>query len=94
MLPDHTLIQIEAGEQHKDINSCQLIWNSLSQQNADRNALLINLGGGVITDIGGFCASTYKRGIRFINLPTTLYHKLMQVLVVKLELILMAIKIK
>jgi 3-dehydroquinate synthase len=72
MLPDHTLIQIEAGEQHKDINSCQLIWNSLSQQNADRNALLINLGGGVITDIGGFCASTYKRGIRFINLPTTL----------------------
>ena len=68
----HTLIQIKSGEKSKTIRSCEKIWNQLSKQNADRMSLLINLGGGVITDIGGFAASTYKRGIDFINIPTTL----------------------
>jgi len=68
----HQLIEITSGEKHKTLDSCNLIWNKLTNANADRKALLINLGGGVITDMGGFCAGTYKRGIRFINIPTTL----------------------
>ncbi len=66
------LIEIPSGEIHKNIETCQSIWNQLMKNNADRNALLINLGGGVIGDMGGFCASTYKRGIDFIQIPTTL----------------------
>ena len=65
-------IVIKAGEQHKNLQTIQRIWNTLMMHHADRNALLINLGGGTITDLGGFAASTYKRGIRFINVPTTL----------------------
>lgn len=66
------VILIPAGEQHKNIQTCQLIWNALMQQQADRKAVLLNLGGGVIGDMGGFCASTFKRGIDFIQIPTTL----------------------
>ena len=65
-------IVIKAGEQYKNLQTVQRIWRTLMKHHADRNALLINLGGGVITDLGGFAASTYKRGIRFINVPTTL----------------------
>jgi len=65
-------IVIKAGEQHKNLQTVQRIWRILMKQHADRNALLINLGGGVVTDMGGFAASTYKRGIKFINIPTTL----------------------
>ncbi len=65
-------IVIKAGEQHKNLQTVQRIWKTLMKHYADRNALLINLGGGVITDLGGFAASTYKRGIKFINVPTTL----------------------
>lgn len=68
----HHLIEVASGENHKTLDSCNLVWNSLTNATADRRALLINLGGGVITDMGGFCAGTYKRGIRFINIPTTL----------------------
>jgi 3-dehydroquinate synthase len=68
----HQVIEVASGEKHKTLNSCNLIWNALTNATADRKALLINLGGGVITDMGGFCAGTYKRGIRFINIPTTL----------------------
>ena len=67
-----TDIVIKAGEQHKNLQTVQRIWKTLMKHHADRNALLINLGGGVITDLGGFAASTYKRGIKFINIPTTL----------------------
>ena len=67
-----TIIQIKSGEKNKNLRTCEKIWKELSKHNADRKSLLINLGGGVITDIGGFCASTYKRGIDFINVPTTL----------------------
>lgn len=65
-------IIIKAGEEHKNLQIVQRIWKTLLKHHADRNALLINLGGGVITDLGGFAASTYKRGINFINIPTTL----------------------
>jgi 3-dehydroquinate synthase len=66
------IIEIESGEENKNIKTCIQLWSILSQKNADRKSLLINLGGGVIGDIGGFVASTFKRGIHFINIPTTL----------------------
>ena len=67
-----TLIEIKSGEVNKHLETCKEIWEVLTEANADRKALLINLGGGVITDMGGFCAATYKRGIDFVNIPTTL----------------------
>lgn len=66
------IIEIESGEDAKTISTATQLWEILSEFEADRKALLINLGGGVITDMGGFVASTYKRGIKFINIPTTL----------------------
>lgn len=71
-LKNALFIEIESGEQNKNINTCIKIWEQLSHIKADRNTLLINLGGGVICDLGGFVASTYKRGIDFVNFPTTL----------------------
>ena len=65
-------IVIKAGEKEKKFVNVRRIWSALMYHNADRNALLINFGGGVITDLGGFAASTYKRGIKFVNIPTTL----------------------
>jgi 3-dehydroquinate synthase len=69
---DIKLIRIQSGEQNKNLQTAQHIWDELLRQNADRNSVLINLGGGVVGDIGGFCASTYKRGMDYINVPTTL----------------------
>ncbi len=66
------IIEIENGESFKTIETCLEIWNILTELGADRKSLVINLGGGVITDLGGFAASTFKRGIDFINVPTTL----------------------
>lgn len=66
------VISIEAGEEHKHIATCTGVWEALSELGADRKSLLINLGGGVVTDLGGFVASTFKRGIDFINIPTSL----------------------
>ena len=66
------IIEIEAGEAMKNIDTCVELWSILTDLGADRKSLLINLGGGVITDIGGFVASTFKRGIDFIHIPTTL----------------------
>ena len=66
------IIEIKAGEEHKNLETCSFIWNHLTELGGDRKSLLINLGGGVITDMGGFAASTFKRGIKFINIPTTL----------------------
>ena len=65
-------IVIKSGEKYKTLQTVQRVWKTLMRHHADRNALLVNLGGGVITDLGGFAASTYKRGIKFINVPTTL----------------------
>lgn len=66
------LIEIPSGEMHKNIETCQTIWRQMIENQIGRNALMINLGGGVIGDMGGFCASTFKRGINFIQIPTTL----------------------
>ena len=66
------IIEIKSGEQYKNISTCSFIWEQLTINNFDRNSLLINLGGGVIGDMGGFCATTYKRGLEFIHIPTTL----------------------
>lgn len=70
--PDHILIKILSGEIHKNIDTCQDIWRQLTEHNFDRHSLLIILGGGVLGDMGGFCAATYKRGIDFCIIPTTL----------------------
>ncbi len=72
ILPEHHVIQIHSGEDHKNLDTCSLIWGDMTNAALDRNALVINLGGGVIGDMGGFCAATYKRGVHFINIPTTL----------------------
>ncbi|MBQ4819171.1 3-dehydroquinate synthase [Aquimarina sp. MMG016] len=69
---DIEVIEIEPGEIHKNIETCRGIWNVLSELGADRKSLMINLGGGVVTDLGGFIACTFKRGINYINVPTTL----------------------
>ena len=72
-LPDNLeVVSIEAGEEHKHIDTCLGVWEALSELGADRNSLLINLGGGVVTDLGGFVAASFKRGIDFINVPTSL----------------------
>jgi 3-dehydroquinate synthase len=71
-LENAQVITIPPGEHHKNINTCAYIWNHLTRENADRHSVMLNLGGGVVTDIGGFAAATFKRGIRYINLPTTL----------------------
>lgn len=69
---DHTTLILPPGEKEKTIASVQRIWQHLKEVHCDRKSLVINLGGGVIGDMGGFAASTYMRGIDFINVPTTL----------------------
>lgn len=71
-LPPHTVFQIEAGEEAKNLTTCSAIWQKLTDEHFDRHSLLLILGGGVIGDMGGFCAATYKRGIDFVLMPTTL----------------------
>ncbi|MEL6864654.1 MAG: 3-dehydroquinate synthase [Bacteroidota bacterium] len=66
------IISIPAGESYKNIQTCTQIWSEMMQAGADRQSLCINLGGGVIGDMGGFCASTFKRGMDFVQMPTTL----------------------
>lgn len=66
------IIEIESGEENKNLDTCIGVWNALTDLSADRKSLLITVGGGVITDLGGFVASAYKRGIDFVNIPTTL----------------------
>ncbi|MFH0895206.1 MAG: 3-dehydroquinate synthase [Bacteroidota bacterium] len=66
------IIEIPQGEEYKDIEYCQQIWEMLLEEGANRNSVIINLGGGVLCDLGGFAASVYKRGIPFIHIPTTL----------------------
>ena len=66
------LITIKATDTHKDLASLASVWQELSENGATRKSCLVNLGGGMVTDLGGFAASTFKRGIKFINIPTTL----------------------
>lgn len=73
LLPEnHKHFSFPAGEVNKNLTTCTQIWQWMTDVGFDRKALIINLGGGVTGDMGGFCAATYKRGIRFINIPTTL----------------------
>ena len=67
-----TVIVTEPGDTHKNIHSLQAIWQALVEGGANRRSMVVNIGGGVVTDMGGFAAATFKRGIRFINVPTTL----------------------
>ena len=69
---DCEIIEIEAGEVNKNIDTCVGVWNALSELGADRKSLIINVGGGVVTDLGGFVACTFKRGLKYINVPTSL----------------------
>ena len=66
------IMQLPSGENAKNIETCTSVWEAFSEYEIARNDVIINLGGGVITDMGGFIASTFKRGLRFINIPTTL----------------------
>lgn len=66
------VIEIKSGEENKTIETCQHIWTKMMELKLGRNSLIVDLGGGVIGDMGGFCASTFKRGMRFIQIPTTL----------------------
>ncbi len=70
--PNTPLIVIEPGEAQKNLATCATIWDAMRAAKLDRHALVLNLGGGVIGDMGGFCAATWKRGIDFVQVPTTL----------------------
>jgi 3-dehydroquinate synthase len=72
LLEGAEVIEIESGEESKSFEVVAGIWEALTELGADRSSVMINLGGGVITDLGGFIAGTFKRGIRFINIPTSL----------------------
>ena len=65
-------IIVKPGEKYKTLRTAQKVWRALLKHNADRDAILVNLGGGTVTDLGGYAASCYQRGIRFVNVPTTL----------------------
>lgn len=65
-------IVIEPGDAHKTLDTLAQVWKILSDQGATRHSLMINLGGGMVTDLGGFAAATFKRGMKYINIPTTL----------------------
>lgn len=69
---DAAVLTLEAGDTHKDLLQLSEVWTFLSNNGASRDSILINLGGGMITDLGGFAGATFKRGIRTINIPTTL----------------------
>jgi 3-dehydroquinate synthase len=71
-LPDHFTVTIKSGEEQKNLATCTDIWQSMTDQALDRHSLIIILGGGVLGDMGGFCAATYKRGVDFLMIPTTL----------------------
>lgn len=72
VIPEHEYIEIPSGEERKNLATCDLIWSGMTARELDRHSVLIIIGGGVLGDMGGFCAATYKRGIDFILIPTTL----------------------
>lgn len=71
-LPNHHVFEVPGGEEHKNLETCQLLWKQFTDAQLDRHSLLVVLGGGVLGDLGGFCAATFKRGMDFALLPTTL----------------------
>ena len=78
ILAQQPLYSIAPGEQSKDLPGLAGIWTWLMENGAGRNSLLINLGGGVISDLGGFAAATFNRGMKYVNIPTSLIGRLMQ----------------
>ena len=66
------VIEMLPGEKNKNLKTCEMVWYQLTEFGADRHTVMINLGGGVVTDLGGFVASTFMRGIRFVQIPTSL----------------------
>jgi 3-dehydroquinate synthase len=72
ILKEAEVLVIDAGEEQKDLEVALQLWETLTEYEADRKSLLVNIGGGVISDLGGFVAATYKRGIDYINIPTSL----------------------
>jgi 3-dehydroquinate synthase len=68
----HIVCQVPSGEEHKNLKTCEIIWQAMTNAQLDRHAVVIVIGGGVLGDMGGFCAATYKRGVDFILIPTTL----------------------
>ena len=71
-LPEHFVVRVPNGEANKTLATCEIIWAAMTRAELDRHALVLNIGGGVVGDMGGFCAAVYKRGIDFIQIPTTL----------------------
>lgn len=71
-LADARVITIAAGDEHKTVDALATVWSALSDGGATRRSVAVNVGGGMVTDLGGFAASTFKRGIPFVNVPTTL----------------------
>ncbi len=71
-LSEAEVVEVSAGEESKDLEVCAQIWSALGELGGDRSSIVINLGGGVVSDLGGFIAGAFKRGIRFINVPTSL----------------------
>ncbi len=72
VLQEASILELNAGEENKNLHSAMILWSALKDNNADRNTLIVNLGGGMLSDLGGFVASVYKRGVAFINVPTSL----------------------
>jgi len=70
-IPESNLLILKPGEEHKNMEQVMTVWEWLGQTGADRSSLVINIGGGMLTDLGGFAACTFKRGIPYINIPTT-----------------------
>ena len=68
----YRVVEIPDGEEYKTLATCETLWAELTEHRADRHAVVVNLGGGVVTDLGGFAAAVYKRGVRFVQVPTTL----------------------
>ena len=71
-ISSYEILEVDAGEENKTIETVTNLWLAMADLGADRQSLVINVGGGVLTDMGGFMASTFKRGVKFINIPTTL----------------------
>ncbi len=71
-MPEARVISVECGDGNKTLATLSQVWQALQENGATRHSLLVNLGGGMVTDLGGFAAATFKRGMRFINVPTTL----------------------
>lgn len=70
-LPENEILEVEAGEGSKSTEVLVQLWHAMSELNADRNSLIVNVGGGMVSDLGGFLAGTYMRGVSFVNFPTT-----------------------